>query len=180
MDLCTQCIVADWAHDRRQSELTLHNRAVMAMGFLVAQDNPSTAEIEKSDHTRGRTWVVAATTRRPNHKTIWSHAAWAVSRYSATRAHTQHIRAAIQPRRFCWPVIASQIAQPPDQRRASGFGTSDARPTVWGPRLHAASAATARPTTLSSVRPTACASHPKPLQGGQQQVTRIPPQLPTF
>ena len=50
---------------------------------------------------------------------------------SATRTHTQHIRAAIQPRRFCWPVIASQIAQPPDQRRASGFGTSDARPTVW-------------------------------------------------
>ena len=53
-------------------------------------------------------------------------------------------------------------------------GTSDARPTAWGPRLHA-SAATARPTTLSSVRPTARASHPKPLQGGQQEVTRIPP-----
>ena len=84
--MCTQFAAADWAHDRRQSELTLHNCAVMAMGVLVTQDSPSTAEIEKSDHTRSRTCVVAATTRRPNHQTIWSHAAWAMSRYMATRA----------------------------------------------------------------------------------------------
>ena len=35
--------------------------------------------------------------------------------------------------------------------------------------------ATARPTALSLVRPIARASHPKPLQGGQQEVTRILP-----
>ena len=67
MNLSTQVAAADWAHDRRQSELTLHNCAVMAMGVLVTKDSPSTAEIEKSDHTRSPTWVVAATTLRPNH-----------------------------------------------------------------------------------------------------------------
>ena len=52
------------------------------------------------------------------------------------------------------------------------FLTFDARPTAWGPRLHA-SAATARPTTPSSIRPITRAGHPKPLQSSQPEVTRI-------
>ena len=71
-----QCTASDWGQDRRRSDLTLHG-AVMAMSLLVARDNSSTPEINTSDHTRSRAWVVAATTRRPNHQTIWSHAAWA-------------------------------------------------------------------------------------------------------
>ena len=35
--------------------------------FLGGLGYPSTAEINKSDHTRSRTWVVAATSRRPGH-----------------------------------------------------------------------------------------------------------------
>ena len=35
--------------------------------FLGGLGYPSTAEINKSDHTRRRTWVVAATSRRPGH-----------------------------------------------------------------------------------------------------------------
>ena len=108
----------------------LHNWAVMDMRFLVAWDSPSTAEINKFDHTRSRTWVVAATTRRPNHQAIWSHAGWAMSRYSTTCTQTQHIRGAIQPRGLCWLVIASQTARPPDQRRASGHTRTSAASSV--------------------------------------------------
>ena len=35
--------------------------------FLGGLGYPSTAEINKSDHTRSRTWIVAATSRRPGH-----------------------------------------------------------------------------------------------------------------
>ena len=168
-----QRTAADWGQDRRRSDLTLHG-AVMAMRFLVARDNPSTPEISTSDHTRSRAWVVAATTRRPNHQTIWSHAAWAPGIVPHERKYDTSTAPSGPDRRLCWLVIAGQTAQPPDQRRASGLGTSGARPSAWGPRLHAF-AATARPTALSSVRPTTRTGCPKPLQGGQQEVTHIPP-----
>ena len=105
----------------------LHSWAVMDLRFLVAWDSPSAAEIRHPDHTRSRTWVVAATTRRPNHYTIWSHAGWATY---ARSTQAQHIRGAIQPTRLCWLVIANQTARPPDQRRASGHTRTSAASSV--------------------------------------------------
>ena len=58
-----QWITADWARDRRHSGVTL----VMATSFLVAWGIPAQQKSTKSDHTWVRTWVVAATSRRPGH-----------------------------------------------------------------------------------------------------------------
>ena len=162
----------------------LHSWAVMDMRFLVAWDSPSTAEIKKFDHTRSRTWVVAATTRRSNHYVDDMVTCWLgdVQVFYHMQANTTHQRCHPAQRALLASHRQSDCAATRPAPRVRTYthigrvfcGTSDARPTAWGPRLHVASAATARPTTLSSVRPTARASHPKPLQGGQQEVTRVP------
>ena len=155
----------------------------MDMRFLVAWDSPGAAEQQRSETLTipgvepglSRPQRDVLTTRRDGHlrladlchnHTNTTHQRCHPAHTALLASHRQSDCAATRP--------APHVRTYTHIGRVF-CGTSDARPTAWGPRLHA-SAATARPTMLSSVCPIARASHhPKPLLGGQQEGTRILP-----